>query len=101
MSFFIYQSSGSGSESAIPNKKPVKTESSEGSENDASISDEDQGNENGSNGLGDRDGGSDNGSGTQVICFHGNREQLCLRNLFVSFNWFSIIITEFLDQKSR
>ncbi|EOA13322.1 hypothetical protein CARUB_v10026357mg [Capsella rubella] len=65
MSFFIYQSSGSGSESAIQNKKPVKTESSEGSENDASISDEDQGNENGSNGLGDRDGGSDTGSGTQ------------------------------------
>ncbi|EOA13282.1 hypothetical protein CARUB_v10026312mg [Capsella rubella] len=60
-----HSSSGSGSESAIQNKKPVKTESSEGSENDASISDEDQGNENGSNGLGDQDGGSDNGSGTQ------------------------------------
>ncbi|XP_010483654.1 PREDICTED: two-component response regulator-like APRR3 [Camelina sativa] len=60
-----HSSSGSGSESAIQNKKPVKTESSEGSENDASIDDEDQGNENGSNGLSDQDGGSDNGSGTQ------------------------------------
>lgn len=73
MRFFIYQSSGSGSESAIQNKKPVKTEITQGSENDVSINDEDHGNENGSNGLSDRDGGSDNGSGTQVICFYGNR----------------------------
>lgn len=62
MSFLIFQSSGSGSESGIQNKKSVKTESTEGSENDASVSDENHG----SNGLSNRDGGSDNGSGTQV-----------------------------------
>lgn len=46
----------------------MKTESTERSENDVSISDEeDHGNE--SNGLSNGDGGSDNGSGTQVICF--------------------------------
>lgn len=72
MHFLIYQSSGSGSESGIQNKKPVKTESTEGSENDASISDEDHGNENGSNGFSNGNGESDNGSGTQVICFYGN-----------------------------
>ncbi|CAH2069367.1 unnamed protein product [Thlaspi arvense] len=60
-----HSSSGSGSESGIQNKKSVKTESSEGSEDDASMSDEDHGNDNGSNGLSNGDGGSDNGSGTQ------------------------------------
>ncbi|KAL1208568.1 Two-component response regulator-like APRR3 [Cardamine amara subsp. amara] len=59
-----HSSSGSGSESGIQNKKSVKPESTEGSENDASISDEDHGNENGSNGFSNGNG-SDNGSGTQ------------------------------------
>ncbi|KAJ0266680.1 Two-component response regulator-like APRR3 [Hirschfeldia incana] len=60
-----HSSSGSGSESGIHDKKSVKTESTEGSEDDAFMSDEDQGNDNGSNGLSNGDGGSDNGSGTQ------------------------------------
>ncbi|CAH8323382.1 unnamed protein product [Eruca vesicaria subsp. sativa] len=60
-----HSSSGSGSESGIHDKKSVKTESTEGSEDDASMSDEDHGNDNGSNGLSNGDGGSDNGSGTQ------------------------------------
>lgn len=51
----------------------MKTESTEGSEDDASMSDEDLGNDSGSNGLSNGDGGSDNGSGTQVICFYGVR----------------------------
>uniref|UniRef100_A0A1J3GKK6 Two-component response regulator-like APRR3 n=1 Tax=Noccaea caerulescens TaxID=107243 RepID=A0A1J3GKK6_NOCCA len=58
-----HSSSSSGSESGIQNKKSVKTESTERSENDVSISEEDHGNE--SNGLSNGDGGSDNGSGTQ------------------------------------
>lgn len=69
MQILIYQSSGSGSESGIQDKKSVKPESTEGSENDASISDEHR-NENGSSGDLSR---SDNGSGTQVICFYGYR----------------------------
>ncbi|XP_024011644.1 two-component response regulator-like APRR3 isoform X2 [Eutrema salsugineum] len=60
-----HSSSGSGSESRIQNKKSAKTESTEGSEDDASMSDEDHGNDNGSIGLSNGDGGSDNGSGTQ------------------------------------
>lgn len=46
----------------------MKTESTEGSEDDDAImsDEEDQGND---NGLSNGDGGSDNGSGTQVICF--------------------------------
>ncbi|KAG7538629.1 CheY-like superfamily [Arabidopsis suecica] len=45
-----HSSSGSGSESGIQDKKSVKPESTEGSENDASISDEHR-NENGSSGT--------------------------------------------------
>lgn len=73
MRFLIYQSSGSGSESGIQDKKSVKPESTEGSENDASISDELETEDGSSGGLSNRDGGSDNGSGTQVICFCGYR----------------------------
>ncbi|XP_018452310.1 two-component response regulator-like APRR3 isoform X1 [Raphanus sativus] len=59
-----HSSSGSGSESGIHDKKSVKTESTEGSEDDDAImsDEEDQGND---NGLSHGDGGSDNGSGTQ------------------------------------
>ncbi|EFH42627.1 pseudo-response regulator 3 [Arabidopsis lyrata subsp. lyrata] len=60
-----HSSSGSGSESGIQDKKSVKPESTEGSENDASISDELETEDGSSGGLSNRDGGSDNGSGTQ------------------------------------
>lgn len=67
--FLLYKSGGSGSEIGIQNKNSAKAESTQGSENNASMSDEDHKNENGSNGsMSNRDGGSDNGSGTQVIC---------------------------------
>ncbi|KAG7606730.1 Signal transduction response regulator receiver domain [Arabidopsis thaliana x Arabidopsis arenosa] len=60
-----HSSSGSGSESGIHDKKSVKPESTEGSENDASISDEHRNESGSSGGLSNQDGGSDNGSGTQ------------------------------------
>jgi len=68
MRLLIYQSSGSGSESGIHDKKSVKPERTQGSENDASISDEHSTESGSSGGLSNQDGGSDNGSGTQVIC---------------------------------
>ncbi|ANM70158.1 pseudo-response regulator 3 [Arabidopsis thaliana] len=60
-----HSSSGSGSESGIHDKKSVKPESTQGSENDASISDEHRNESGSSGGLSNQDGGSDNGSGTQ------------------------------------